>query len=57
MDLAKDATGASGSKIIQRWYREHQDDPWPLVVAYLSCFDDCFDRIKYKSLYICDHCL
>ena len=65
MDLPKDATvniGASDSKIIQRWYKEHQDDPWPSVVTYLSSYDDCIkdfeiDRIKYKFLYMCDHCL
>ena len=61
MDLPKDATGASDSKIMQRWYREHQDDPWPLVVTYLSCYDNGIkdfeiDRIKCKFLYMCDHC-
>ena len=62
MDLPKCATGASDSKIIQTWYREHRDDPWPLVVAHLSCYDDYtkdfeIDRIKCKFLYMCDHCL
>ena len=65
MDLRKeDATTATvisdDSRIIQRWYKQHQDDPWPLVAAHLSYYDnDCLelDKIKYNFLYMHNHCL
>ena len=59
-DIKEDATATNSptndSKIIQKWYKQHQNDPWPLVVEHLSYYDNnCLelDRIKYN--FLCMH--
>ena len=46
--------------MIKGWYQNNQDDPWPKILAFLSCYDYNehyeIDKIKYKFLYMCDHC-
>lgn len=63
MDLTKDVTSSvtnNRAKVMQRWYSVNKNDPWPSVVSHLSCCDDtkCFevDTLKYKYLFMCDHC-
>lgn len=47
---------------IKRWYERNQKDPWPSVIKFLSCYDCSedfqieIDSLKYKFLYLCDHC-
>ena len=63
LDLPEHLTvkiGTDDSKVFRRWYKHNQDDPWPLIVEYLSNCDHSakdfeIDRIKYKFLFLCDH--
>ena len=53
-------TAADDIKVFRRWYKHNENDPWPMIVGYLSQCDHSdkdfeIDRIKYKFLFLCDH--
>lgn len=57
--LRKNKTDDTSLKdIIQEWFEQNKEDPWPRIIEALNTYEDCDDVIRdieKKQLFMCDH--